>query len=104
MPASRPSASSRAENSAIRRDLPVARLADQAHDLSPAALHALERGQQLIELVGASDDRRREPERRQPAGRSRLGERAEQAMDDDRLGLAAQRQLAGRLEGEAMLA
>ena len=58
--------------------------------------------QQLIELVGASDERRREPERGEPAGRSGLGEHAEQAMDDDRLGLAAKRQLAGGLEREAM--
>ena len=39
---------------------------------------------------------------RKPARRPRLGERADQAVDRDRLGLAAQRQLAGRLEGEAM--
>ena len=43
-----------------------------------------------------------EPERGQPAGRSRLGERAQHAMHHDRLrSCPAQRQLAGGLEGEA---
>ena len=80
-----------------------ARLADQAHDLRAAPLHPLERGEELVELVGAPDHRRCEPVRRKPARRPRFGERAEQAMDHDRLGLAAQGQFAGRLEGEAML-
>ena len=79
-----------------------ARLADQAHDLGAAPLHPLERREQLVELVGAPDQRGREPVGREPARRSRLGERAEQAMDHDRLRLAAQRQLARRLEREAM--
>ena len=42
------------------------------------------------------------PSAASPRADPRLGERADQAVDDDRLGLAAQRQLAGRLEREAM--
>ena len=44
--------------------------ADEADHLSPAALHAVEGGRQLVELVGAPDQRRREPERRESASGS----------------------------------
>ena len=77
-------------------------LADQAHHLGPTPLHPAERGHQLIELVGPSDERRHEPESLEAAGRSGLGEHTDQAMDEDRLGLAPERQLAGRLEREAV--
>ena len=50
----------------------------------------------------AADERAGEPECRETAGRSGLGEHRQQPMHGDRLGLAAQRHVAGRLEGEAM--
>ena len=102
VPASRPSASSRVRNSAISRDLPVPASPTRLTTWARPSLHPVEGREQLIELVRAPDHRRREPVGREPARRSRLGERAEQAVDDDRLGLAAQGQLAGRLEREAM--
>ena len=72
----------------MRRDLPDAGLADEAHHLGRPAPHPLEGGQQRRELVVAAHQRRREPERGEAARRSRLRQRAEQAMHDDRLALA----------------
>src|SRR5262249_54098305 len=78
-----------------------ASLADEAHDLGPPPLHAVEGGEQLIELVRPSHEGRREPEPRETTSRSRLGQRTEETMNDKRLGLAAKHYLARRLEREA---
>ena len=76
--------------------------AGQAHDLSLAALHAVEGREQLVEFLGAPDHGAGKPVGRKAARRLGLGECAEQSVDDHRLGFAAQRQFAGGLEGEAM--
>ena len=62
--------------------------ADETDDLGLPSLHPVERTQQLIELVHAAHQRRRESQRSKPASRSGFGKRAEQTMDDNRLGLA----------------
>ncbi len=67
------------------------------------ALHPVERGQELTELVDSPDERCGQPERCEAAGRSWLRQGADQAVDQDRLGLASQRQLTGGLEREAMV-
>ena len=80
-----------------------ARLADDADDLGSATLHALESGEELVELVRAADHLSRQPVPGKPSRRSRLGEHADQTVYHHRLRLAAQGQFAGGLEGEAVL-
>ena len=54
------------------------------------SLHALEGREQSVKLLVAPDQRTGEAQSREPTGRLRLGERAQQPMHDHRLGLAAQ--------------
>ncbi len=77
-------------------------IARQAHDLRAAFPHALECREQTAEFLVAPDQRAGEAQGREPTRRLRLGERAQQAMHDHRLGFAAQDNGAGGLEGEAM--
>ena len=77
-------------------------LADHADELGLAALHAVERGQQALDRRVAPDQRRRQPEVGEAARGGQLRAHADQAMNPHRLRLAAQRQLDGRLEGEAV--
>src|SRR5262249_62004048 len=77
-------------------------LAHEADQLGSAALHAVERALELVQLVYTADERRREPERGEPAAGPWLGHRAEQPIDHERLRLAAQGELAARLESEGM--
>jgi hypothetical protein len=65
-------------------------LADQVDDLGSASLHPLKGRVELVELVGTSDHRRDEPMRRKPAGRTRLRQRTDQAVNHERLRFAAQ--------------
>jgi hypothetical protein len=80
-----------------------ARLAHHAHHLRAALPHRGERGHELRELGGAAHQRRRQAERGQPPGRSRLRERAQHAMHHDGLGLALCRHRARGLEGKGVL-
>ena len=79
-----------------------ARLADDADDLGSATLHALVSGEELVELVRATDHLCRQPVPGKPSRRSRLGEHADQTVHRHLLRLAAQGQFAGGLEGEAV--
>ena len=88
----------------MSRDLPAPGLADHAHHLRATSPHSLEGGREPIQLVAAADQRGGEAEVGEAPRRSRLRQDAQQAMDGDRLGLALQRQLARRLEGEPMAA
>src|SRR5687767_11341197 len=64
--------------------------------------HVIESPDELFELAGATDHRRREPVRSKPACRLRLSQCAKQAMDTYLLSLAFQRQFASPFEGEEM--
>ena len=80
-----------------------ARLAHHAHHLRAALPHRRERGHELRELGIAAHQRRRQPQRGQPPGRSRLRQRAQHAMHHDGLGLALGRYRARGLEGKGVL-
>ena len=80
------------------------RLAHEAHELRPATLHALKGGEQLSELIAASNHGRQQPVRSEPACGAGFPQPSHQTVDNHRLRLAAQRQLPRiTVEGEAML-
>ncbi len=80
------------------------RLANEAHELRPATLHALKGGEQLIELIAASNHCGQQPVCSEPACGAGFLQPSHQTVHNHRLRLAAQRQLPRTtIEGEAML-
>ena len=91
MPARRPSASRRARNSATAATCRCRLRRPGSTTCARPVAHAPEGGQQIGRVPRwRPTSGRGEPQRHQPTGRLRLGERARQPMHDHRLGLAAQ--------------